>query len=105
MLAYSVRQRTRELGIRIALGAQAQSIINLVVGQGLRVTLFGLGLGLAASLGLGSLLRSLLFGVSASDPAIYALIPGLLFIVALVACYFPARRATKIDPIVALRTE
>jgi predicted permease len=105
VLAYSVSQRTRELGIRIALGAQAQSIINLVVGQGLRLTLFGLILGFAASLGLSGLLRSLLFGVSTNDPTIYAVIPGLLLLVALLACYLPARRATRVDPVVALRSE
>jgi ABC-type antimicrobial peptide transport system permease subunit len=105
VLAYSVSQRTREIGIRIALGAQAQSIVYLVVGQGLRLTLLGLIIGFAASLGLSGLLRALLFGVSTNDPIIYIVIPCLLLAVALLACYLPARKATRVDPVIALRAE
>ncbi len=105
MLAYSVSQRTREIGIRIALGARSQSIVALIVGEGMRLTGLGLAIGFAASLVLSRLLRSLLFGVSTSDPAVFAVIPLLLLVVAFVACYLPARRATKVDPIIALRAE
>jgi putative ABC transport system permease protein len=105
VLAYSVGQRTREIGIRIALGAQGRAILGLIVRQGLRLTLLGLVLGIAASFGLTRLLRSLLFGVSANDPLIYAAVAALLVVVAVFACYVPARRATKINPLVALRSE
>ena len=105
VLAYAVSQRTREIGIRIALGAQGRAILGMVVGQGLRLAVLGVALGLGASLGLSRLLRSLLFGVSSADPVIYVAVPLLLLAVAMVACLFPARRANRIDPIVALRSE
>jgi putative ABC transport system permease protein len=105
VLAYAVSQRTREIGIRIALGAQRRAILVLIVGQGLRLSLAGVGLGLVASFGLNRYLRSLLFGVSPSDPLICGALPALLLVVALAACYFPARRASKVDPMVALRAE
>jgi putative ABC transport system permease protein len=105
LISYSVSERTRELGIRIALGAQRQDIMQLVLGQGVRLALIGVGAGVIAALGLARLTRSLLFGVSAADPVSYAAAAVLLATVALAACYIPARRAMRVDPIVALRHE
>jgi putative ABC transport system permease protein len=102
VLAYAVSQRAREIGIRIALGAQSRAILALILAQGLRFTLLGVGLGLGVSFGLSRLLRSLLFGVSSNDPFIYF---ALILTVALLACFLPARRACKVDPIVSLRSE
>ena len=105
VISYSVSQRTHEIGIRMALGASPRDIFRLVVGQGMGLVLIGVGIGLAASLALTRFLESMLFGVSATDPATFAGVALLLAAVALLACYIPARRATRVDPLVALRYE
>jgi predicted permease len=103
VMAYSVTQRTQELGIRLALGATRNNLLGLIAGQGLKLALAGVALGLIASLALTRWLKSLLFGVSTTDPLTFGSIALLLIVIALLACYLPARQATKVDPLIALR--
>src|SRR6266403_1869961 len=103
--SYAVRQRVREIGIRIALGAQRSDVFRLVLGQGLKLALIGICIGLAASFGLTRLMASQLYGLSATDPLTFAGVAIVLAVVALLACYIPARRASSVNPIVALRHE
>ncbi|MGH9483165.1 MAG: FtsX-like permease family protein, partial [Terriglobales bacterium] len=105
VIAYYVSRRTRELGIRAALGAEGGDIFRLVLGDALRLALWGVGLGLVAAVPLTRLMRGMLYGVGAADPATYAGVAAVLVAVALLAAYVPARRATRLDPLAALRAE
>ncbi len=105
LMAYSVEQRTQEIGIRLALGAQAAQVKNMVVFQGMRLALVGVVIGLGAAFGLARLIAAFLYGVTARDPLVFAGVPALLALVALLAVWIPARRASKVDPIIALRYE
>jgi putative ABC transport system permease protein len=103
LISFSTSQRTHEIGLRMALGAEGSDILKMVVGEGVLLVLAGLGLGLAGAFALTRLLKSMLFGVTATDPITFIAISILLFGVALLASFIPARRATKVSPMIALR--
>jgi putative ABC transport system permease protein len=105
VVSYSVAQRIREIGIRMALGAQRGDVLRLVLGQGARIAGAGIAIGIAASLLLTRLMAKLLYSVSAADPATFLAVAVLLALIVLAACYIPARRSTKLDPLIALRQE
>jgi ABC-type antimicrobial peptide transport system permease subunit len=105
LLSYEMARRTRELGIRMALGAQQSDLVRLVVGQGILLALVGAAIGVAGAVCVTHLMTSMLYGVQANDPATIAGVAVLLTVVALAACYIPARRATRVDPMIALRYE
>jgi putative ABC transport system permease protein len=105
LLSYSVTQRVREIGVRMALGAKPRDVLRLVVGEGMRLVAAGAVLGVAAALATSRLVSAMLFGVSAADPVTYGAVVGILATVAFIACYIPALRAARVDPISALRAE
>jgi len=105
VISYAVSQRTREFGIRMAVGASRMNLLQLVIGRGIRVVLLGIGLGLIAAAAVTRVLSGMLFGVSAADAFTFVIATIVLTAVALLACYVPARRATRVDPVVALRWE
>jgi ABC-type antimicrobial peptide transport system permease subunit len=105
VISYLVKQRTNEIGVRMALGAQRTDVLRLILGEGTRMALIGVAIGIVAALGLTRLMRNQLFGVSAQDPLTFGGVALCLVIVAIAACYVPARRAMRVDPIVALRYE
>jgi putative ABC transport system permease protein len=104
-MSYTITQRTREIGIRMALGAQRDAVLRLVIGQGMRLTLMGMVIGAGAAAASARLIESRLYNVKTADPITFAVTVLLLIAVTLLACWVPARRATKVDPLVALRSE
>jgi ABC-type antimicrobial peptide transport system permease subunit len=104
-MAYSVEQRTQEIGIRLALGAEYSNVRNMIIFQGMRLALVGVVIGVASAFGLTKLIASLLYGVKARDPLVFIGVPVLLSLVALIAVWVPARRATRVSPMDALRCE
>ncbi len=102
-MTYAVGQRTREIGVRMALGAQIRDVLKLIVSQGMKLALIGVVIGLAGAFAVTRAISSLLFGVGATDPVTFVIVTILLVVVTLLACWIPARRATKVDPLIALR--
>jgi putative ABC transport system permease protein len=105
LMAYSVQQRTQEIGIRLALGAEARAVRNMIIRQGMTVALAGVAIGLGSAFGLTRLIATFLFGVTTRDPFVFVSVPVLLTAVALAGVWLPARRAARVDPVVALRME
>jgi ABC-type antimicrobial peptide transport system permease subunit len=105
VLAFTVAERTREIGVRVALGARAPRVVAMIVGRGMRLVTLGIGMGLVGSVAAVRLIRGMLFGVDALDPMVFALMVTLLALGGLAACLIPARRATRISPMAALRAE